>query len=128
MTSDLPRRDLVLSLALIGVVVSLALIGLATEGNWPKVLRVSLSFVAYAGTLLLLARIPRSGRGVGQPIPYAWFVAAGAIAGVVSGAVRPAFQVGVLIAGTIAAACLLAGVHCFALRNWRKLLPARIES
>lgn len=113
-------RDLRWSVALIGGVVFLALIGLATDGNWPKILRVSLAFAAYATVLLGLAAYRKNS----SSIPFAWFAAAGVSAGVVSGLVRPEIDAGVLIAGSIAAGLLIAGVHCLAIRKWRALQEA----
>lgn len=118
------RHELRLSLLLLAGVVTFALIGLATDGNWPKVLRVAAAFCAYAGVLAMLVR--RRAAHVQTEIPFAWFAAAGAAAGVMSGVVRPEFRLDVLLAGTVAAACLLAGIHCLALRMWRRLLPARV--
>jgi len=122
---DSSRRDLRLSLALIGAVVVFALIGLATDHNWPKLLRVSLAFATYAGSLLGSTRRARA--GADRPISYSWFALAGALAGLVSGIVRPEFRFDVLVAGTMAAAILLAGVHWLALRYWRRLLPRTSE-
>ena len=126
--SDSPRRDLLFSLALISAVVVFALIGLATDRNWLKILRVSLSYATYAGILIALSRVRAASLSKAEPVPYVWFVAAGAAAGIVSGVVRPEFRFDVLIAGTGAAALLLSGVHCLALRQWRKLMPRRVES
>ena len=109
-------RDLGWSIALMAVVVALALIGLATEGNWPKILRVSLSFVTYAGTLLAWRNGWRSPRAT---LPFLWFASAGAAAGVVSGLVRTQFHWSVLLAGTAGAALLLGGVHWLGLMYWR---------
>ena len=127
-SSHSSQRDLLLSLVLITVVVVFALVGLAIDRNWPKLLRVSLSYATYAGMLLALVRAHSASLGGSKSVPYAWFVSAGALAGVVSGIVRADFRIDVLVAGTIAAAVLLAGVHCFALRHWRRLLPATMES
>lgn len=49
------RRDLLVSIGLLGLIICLALSRLALQGNWQKVLRVSLAFVAYSGVLLTLA-------------------------------------------------------------------------
>jgi len=111
-------HDLRLSIVLLAVIVLFALGGLALDGNWPKLLRVSLSFVAYASVLLGFAKY-RSKDAADTYVPFAWFALAGAAAGIVSGLVRPVFDWGVLIVGAIAAGLLLAGIHCLALRQWR---------
>ena len=122
-----PHSDLRLSLVLIGVVVVFALVGLATDHNWPKLLRVSLAFATYAGTLLAFTQAHRARSSAATPMGYKWFMIAGALAGLVSGIVRPEFRLDVLAAGTIATAVLLAGVHWLALRYWRRLLPPASE-
>jgi hypothetical protein len=109
-------RELRLSLALLATIVVFALIGLATDRNWPKILRVSSAFVTYAAVLLTLLHYRRGAQAVVRAIPFAWFIGAGAAAGLVSGLVRPEVDVAVVVAGTIGAALLLAGVHCLALR------------
>lgn len=121
MSRSSETRELELSLALLAAVVVFALIGLGFEGNWPKVLRVAVSFVAYAGVLLSwVRRRPSRTR-----VPFAIFAGAGALSGLVSGVVRPGAPDPRLVAAQVAlAAVLLGGVHCLALRGWRRLLPA----
>jgi hypothetical protein len=94
------KRDLVLSVGIIALVVVFALVGLATDRNWPKILRVSLAFLAYSGVLFALLRFR-------------------------SGVVRPQFRLSILLAGTLAAAFILGSVHWFALRTWRSMRPRR---
>ena len=118
-----PRRDLRSSILLIGAVVTIALIGLAFDGNWPKVARVGLSFLAYAGCLLLWLRLSRA-IGHRRTLPFYSFASAGAFAGIVSGLVRPQFHLETLLAGAAAAALLLGGVHWLALANWRNVRAA----
>jgi hypothetical protein len=94
------------SLQLLGAVISIALIGLAMDGNWPKVGRVGAAAGVYALTLLALARRD------GPPDPIEWwrFAAAGMAAGLVSGLLRPerGDMTTVIDAG---AALVLASVH-----------------
>lgn len=122
------RRDLTWSLALISVVVLFALIGLASDRNWPKVLRVGVSFAVYASVLLALARFQSQRLSARNSVPFAWFVLAAASAGIVSGLVRPQFRLDVLVAGTIASALLLGSVHWFALRTWEKLFDRTVRT
>ena len=124
-TSVSALRQLTLSLVLIGVAVAMALVGLAADGNWPKVLRVALAFASYASVLQLLARTGSKERE--EPVSFACFAGAGASAGVVSGLVRPHFDLNVFAAGTIAAALLLAGTHWLALRSSRKIFEYTIR-
>jgi len=118
---DSRRRDLLVSLAVLALVVAIALSGLALNGNWPKFLRVGAAFGAYCLVLLSFLRARGPAHPDGRFAPLRWFVAAGAAAGIVSGIVRPRFDPGVLAAGTVAAAFLLGSVHYLALRAW----PAR---
>ena len=68
------------SLLLLGAVLGIALIGLAVDGNWPKVLRVAAASCGYAATLLFLTRHAATG----------WwrFAVAGLVAGAASGILR----------------------------------------
>jgi hypothetical protein len=117
--STLPRarRDLYGSLLLLGAVVALSLAGLAADGNWPKVLRVATAAVGYAAVLLA------AGRRSTTILPWRVFAAAGAVAGLLSGAVRAETGVPLLLAQTAAGALLLGGFHRLALGSWRSLLP-----
>lgn len=117
-TIDGRRRDLLLSLAVLGLVVVLAMLGLALNRNWPKLLRVGASFIAYCLVLLGCLRTRDTPAPAQRPVSVRGFVAAGAAAGIVSGIVRPRFDPGVLVAGTVAAAFLLGGLHYLALRAW----------
>ena len=112
------RGDLEASLLLMAVVVTLAIGGLAIDGNWPKIARVATAFLTYAVVLLAA----RGGRGgAGERIPYAGFALAGGACGLVSGLVRAEVQSAVLAAGVLAGALLLGGIHWLGLRGWRRL-------
>lgn len=117
--SSLPRarRDLYGSLLLLGAVVVFALAGLAWDGNWPKVLRVATAAAGYAAVLLA------AGRRSTTILPWRAFAAAGAVAGLLSGAVRAESSAPLLVAQTAAGALLLGGFHRLALGSWRSLLP-----
>jgi hypothetical protein len=121
-------RDLRLSLAALAAVVVCALIGLSLDGNWPKVLRVSLSFAAYAAVLVgavVWSCAPRQRAATGAPLR--WFLAAGAAAGGISGLLQPVFDVDVLIVGASGAAVLFGTMHWLALRYWRVFLKIALQ-
>ena len=82
--SGAPRDGLRRSLLLLGVVIAIALAGLAIDGNWPKVLRVAAAAGTYAAALLVLAR-----PGTDVSRRWWWFAVAGVCAGVASGLFRP---------------------------------------
>ena len=85
---------------------TIAVIGLAVDGNWPKVLRVGAAAGAYACMLLALSRKHAPGRA----IEWWRFAAAGTAAGIVSGLLRP--DPGITTIGIDAAAALVvASVH-----------------
>lgn len=90
------------SLVLLGAVLGIAVIGLAVDGNWPKVLRVAAASCGYAATLLVLTR---------QSSMRWWrFAVAGLVAGMASGMLRP--DPGALpIAVDAIAATVVATVH-----------------
>jgi hypothetical protein len=107
--------DLEISLLVLSVIVTLALFGLALDSNWPKVLRVTLSFLGYTLCLLPLRRRH-------PPLPVIVFVGAGAAAGLISGVVRPdGLQLDRALALTVFAALLLGPTHWLGLRLHRSL-------
>ncbi|MES2521375.1 MAG: hypothetical protein V4617_01665 [Gemmatimonadota bacterium] len=109
------RSDLELSLLFLAVVVALALTGLAFDSNWPKFLRVATAFVGYAVVLLIATR--RSARP-----PLTAFVLAGAVAGLLSGLVRPEpMPMRFVLTLTLAAAALLGPAHFFGLKHAGRL-------
>ncbi|HET6637278.1 MAG TPA: hypothetical protein VFH82_00650 [Gemmatimonadota bacterium] len=110
--------DLAASLLLMAAVVVLAIGGLASDGNWPKVARVATSFLTYV-VVLLAAR--GSVRKHLEGIPYRIFALAGGAAGLASGLVRTEVQGFVLIVGAVAGGLLLGGVHWLGLIRWRHL-------
>jgi hypothetical protein len=117
-------KEVGVSLAILTTVVLLALTGLAIDDNWPKVQRVSASFVAYVGTFVI-------GRRFGHPsrsVPSFWvFALAGCVGGIVSGLVREEIETYTVVAGAFAAGFLLGGMHWFALKFWRQLRSALIS-
>ena len=94
------------SLMLLGIVVAIALAGLAAAGNWPKVVRVALAAVTYAALLVLVNR-----RRIRLPA----FMLSGAVAGFVSGMARPATSLLLVMASVLGAGLLLAPMHWLAL-------------
>ena len=99
------------SLALLAVIVAVALVGLATSGNWAKVFRVSAAAVTYSIVLLVI------GRG-STAAPLGSFMSAGAAAGAVSGVARAATSPALVAASVLGATLLLAPLHWWALRTW----------
>ena len=130
-------RDLRGSVALLAFVVLLALVKLGFQGNWPKVLRVSVSFTVYGAVLLSLARrSEQSGVALrGARLRWVWFSAAGAAAGVASGVLQTVFHLPTLVLATLGAALILGTVHwiavCSARRTFDRMLgvpPARVSA
>jgi len=99
-----------------GSIVALAIVGLATDANWPKITRVATAFVTYV-VVLLAAR----GGGGKERIPFPVFGLAGGACGLVSGLVREDVEGPVVVVGVLAGALLLGGVHWLALREWGRL-------
>jgi hypothetical protein len=94
------------SLVVFAAVMTVAVIGLAIEGNGPKVLRVGAAAAVYACTLLALTRSVVPSRQLGW-----WrFAAAGTAAGIISGLLRPE-PGGATIAIDVLAAVVLATAH-----------------
>ena len=120
--------DLRASLALLGVVLAIALTGLAADGNWPKVIRVAAAGLAYALVLELAMRVWTRGRPRAAGTPFLPFVMAGSHAGLVSGLLRPVLDPVVIATGAVAAGTLLGGVHFLALRRWERLRLAGVRA
>lgn len=122
MLNRIPRPprpgDLIASLLLLGAVVLLGIAGLAMDGNWPKVARVSTSFLTYVVVLLAVAGARRSTEA---GIPFRAFALGGGASGLASGLVRPDVESAVVAAGIFAGAFLLGGFHWLALTQWRRL-------
>jgi hypothetical protein len=115
------RRDLKLSLCLLGLLVAFALAGLAWDENWRKLLRVTMGFTTYLTALLsalgLYGLIMKKRAG----LPFWAFALAGAMAEASSGWLRPAAKMIVDLPTALAAAFLIGGLHWLALRTWRPL-------
>jgi hypothetical protein len=111
-------RDLESSLLLMGIIVVMAVGGLAVDGNWPKVARIATAFLTYL-VVLLAAQGAWGRRGEGSP--YRFFALAGAACGLVSGLVRAEVEGAVVGAGVLAGALLLGGIHWVGLHGWRRL-------
>ena len=115
------RRDLAVSLVVLGFIIVLVLSGLAMDGNWRKFLRVLLAFLAYVTLLLALLRGGYRAAGAGAHLPFWPFAVAAAVAELVSGWLRPGMSAGITFSVAPAAALLIGGVHWLALRAWRPL-------
>jgi len=110
------------TLAVLAFVLGFAALGLASDHNWWKLARVLVAAAAYAGVLVAAFRAlaPRGS------VPWWPFALAGAVAGGVSGVVRPGSDARVLVSSVTAAALLLGTVHWIALRWWRRFAPEAI--
>jgi hypothetical protein len=112
------RRDLFVSLALLGLIIVLALGGLAYDGNWRKFLRVSLALLTYISVLMFLTRLATS--ALKKPaLPFWIFAFAAGAAEAASGWLRPDWRLSDTLVMPLAAALLIGGFHWFVLRTWR---------
>jgi hypothetical protein len=122
------ERDLRVSILLLAFVVTLALVTLSFQGNWPKVLRVGVSFIVYSSVLLLLARRTRTMLDAHARLPIVWFSAAGAAAGLASGLIRPVFRMPTLVLGTLGAALFLGTMHWVLVHYARRQLDRVVSA
>jgi hypothetical protein len=115
------RRVFVSSIWLLGLIIVLALGRIALDGNWQKVLRVSLAFFTYSGVLLFLFQSAARTSPSLTRLPFWIFAVAGALAELVTGWLRPDWRASDLLAMPPAAALLIGGLHWLVLRAWRPL-------
>jgi hypothetical protein len=120
-STHIVRRDLMLSMGLLTLIITLALFRIAWTGNWLKVLRVSLAFLTYGLTLLALLRgfaqpAPERGR-----LPFWIFALAAAATELCSGWLRPDWRMSDLLTLPLIAAFLIGGFHWLVLHMWRGL-------
>jgi hypothetical protein len=109
--------ELIVSVGLLSGIVMIADLVLALQGNWPKIIRVTLAAAAYVGILgFLLKGMGRLGAPPAR-LPLWVFLAAGAMAGLMSGIVRPDINSAVVIASTILTPTLIGSFHWFALQR-----------
>lgn len=110
------------SLAIIGVLVGLAAVGLVMERNWPKLVRVILAASVYAIILLGSVRSGRQGAGRNGGLPFWPFALAGAAAGLIGSLINPQRSVRLTAAGIVLGAFLLGGFHWLAVRLWPRVM------
>ena len=115
------RRDLFVSVALLGLIVAMALGRIALDGNWQKVLRISLAFLIYSTALMLLVRLAAKAAVERFGMPFCLFAVAAGAAELASGWLRPDWRVSDTLFMPLAAALLIGGFHWLALRTWRPL-------
>ncbi|MFN2510108.1 MAG: hypothetical protein ABR568_01545 [Pyrinomonadaceae bacterium] len=114
------RRDLIVSISVLGFIIALAVTQLAWEGNWPKVLRVSLAFLTYGALLLSFTRVSKTAVERIR-LPFWIFAVAGGAAEMASGWLRPDWRLSDTIVLPLAAAALIGGSHWLVLVAWRPL-------
>jgi thiol:disulfide interchange protein len=121
-SGSIARRDMLVSMGLLALIIVLALGRIALDSNWQKVLRVSLAFLVYVTVLFLLARIIRARFSAeSAPLPFWIFAVSAMAAELSSGWLRPDWRVSDLLAMPVAAALLVGGFHWMVLRAWRPL-------
>jgi hypothetical protein len=127
-STNIVRRDLMLSMGLLALIITLALFRIAWSGNWIKVLRVSLAFLTYGLTLLTLLRnfaqpaFERSRLPLERSrLPFWIFALAAAAAELCSGWLRPDWRMSDLLTLPLFAAFLIGGFHWSVLSMWRGL-------
>jgi hypothetical protein len=115
------RRDLLISLVLLGCVFLFVLGGLAWDENWRKFLRVLIGAALYVSILLALLRARSKSIKARDGLPLWAFAVAAAAAELASGWLRTNVSEGITFWLAPLAALLIGGVHWLALRSWRPL-------
>ncbi len=110
--------ELIVSIGLLTAIIMIADVSLAIQGNWPKIVRVTLGAAAYVGALgFILKSMGRFGAPPAK-LPVWVFLVAGAAAGLVSGMVRPELNPSVVVASAVLTPTLLGAFHWIALQRW----------
>jgi len=118
-STHIARRDLMLSMGLLTLIIILALFRIAWTGNWLKVLRVSLAFLTYGLTLPALLRGFAQHALERNRLPFWIFALAAAAAELCSGWLRPDWRMSDLLTLPLVAAFLIGGFHWCVLHMWR---------
>ena len=110
--------ELLVSILLLTLVTMIADFGLAFQGDWPRIVRVTLSAASYVAVLgVVLRGIGRLGAPAAR-IPYWPFALAGTAAGVIGALLPPSDRALLSLAGVVLAALILGGFHWLAIRSW----------
>ena len=120
--------ELIISIGILTAVVCVADVGLAIQGNWAKIVRVTLgaaSYVAILGSVLKLTG--RFGAPAGR-LPLWAFLVAGLCAGLVAGLAGSEAALSLALASVVVTPVLLAAVHWVIVQRWawiRRRLASR---
>src|SRR5262245_2014565 len=110
--------ELIISVALITVVIMIADVTLAIQGNLPKILRITLAAATYVAVLGSILKV--LGRFPAPPaqLPLWVFLVAGFAGGIVSGLATSGPSFGVALASAVLTPALLGTVHWVVLQRW----------
>ena len=110
--------ELIVSVGLLTAIIMIADVSLAIQGNWPRIVRVTLAAATYVGVLgFVLKSMGRFGASPAK-LPLWVFLAAGAAAGLVSGVARPELPSSVVLVSIMLTPTLLGAFHWVALQRW----------
>ncbi len=110
--------ELIVSVGVLSGIVMIADIVLAIQGNFPKIIRVTLAAASYVAVLgFLLKSMGRFGAPPSR-LPLWVFLAAGAAAGLVSSLVRTEFFSVVFILSSVMTPTLIGAVHWIGLQRY----------
>jgi hypothetical protein len=110
--------ELIISVALLTAVIMIADVTLAIQGNFPKIVRITIAAATYVAVLGSILKV--LGRFPAPPprLPLWPFLAAGLAGGLVSGLVRSDVDLSVPMASSVLTPPLLGTVHWVALQRW----------
>jgi hypothetical protein len=118
LTLTFQPMELLVSIGIVTAVICIADVSLAFQGNWPKIVRITLAAATYVFVLGVLLR--STGR-LGAPparLPYWVFLVAGVAAGAASGFLRADGTIRLALAQTILTPLALGTFHWVALQRW----------
>jgi hypothetical protein len=113
--------DLIISVGLLTLVVTIADFLLAFRGDWPGIVRLTLATATYVAVLGVLLKSTGRLGAAASSLPVWIFWAAGGGAGLVSVVARPGFDAGIVLVSTALVPALLATFHWFSVRTWSRV-------
>ena len=110
--------ELFVSIAVLTAVIMIADVSLALQGNWPRILRLTLSAAVYVGVLGATLKVLGRFGAPARQLPVGAFLGAGAAAGLVGALARPELSAPLVAVSAVLTPALLGTFHWVVLQRW----------